>query len=66
MRCVRSRYNSLCHNTIYNKIEEMDDFTIKGYEVSIKNDSKKTDLKFYVLDKEIFKSIETIRCVKKC
>lgn len=43
-------------NTIYNKIEEMDDFTIKGYEVSIKNDSKKTDLKFYVLDKEIFKS----------
>ena len=43
-------------NTIYNKIEEIDDFTIKGYEVSIKNDSKKTDLKFYVLDKEVFKS----------
>ena len=38
-------------NTIYNKIEEIDDFTIKGYEVSIKNDSKKTDLKFYDIEK---------------
>lgn len=42
-------------NTIYNKINKLDDFTIKGYEVSVQNDKKGTDLKFYVLDKKIFK-----------
>ena len=42
-------------NTIYNKIENLDDFTIKGYEVSVINDSKGKDLKFYVLDKNVFK-----------
>lgn len=42
-------------NTIYNKIANADDFTIKGYEVSVLNNEKETNLKFYVLDKEVFK-----------
>ena len=39
-------------NTIYNKIEEEDDFAIKGYVVSVK--SADTEFKVNVLDKELF------------
>ena len=40
-------------NSIYNKIEEVDNFTIKGYIVSIKPEEGET-ITFNILDKEIF------------
>lgn len=40
-------------NSIYNKIEEVDNFTIKGYIVSIKPEESET-ITFNILDKEIF------------
>lgn len=42
-------------NTIYNKIEEIEDFTIKGYEVKVVNEATNKNFSVYVLDKEIFK-----------
>lgn len=42
-------------NTIYNKIEELDDFTIKGYEVNVLKNENGKDFKIYVLDKEVLK-----------
>ena len=41
-------------NTIYNKIESLDDFTIKGYEVTVLSENDKDNKKFYVLDKKVF------------
>jgi len=38
--------------SVYDKIEEEDDFAIQGYEISIKGDNR--DYRIYVLDKEIF------------
>ncbi|MBE6140228.1 MAG: M23 family metallopeptidase [Firmicutes bacterium] len=44
-------------NDIYKKIEELDNFTIKGYVVTIKsNDEEKEDIIINVLDKEVFES----------
>lgn len=37
---------------VYSKIEEVDDFTIQGYEISIKTDED--TIKIYVLDEEVF------------
>lgn len=41
-------------NTIYSKIEELQDFTILGYEIKISNTSKNTEFTINVLDKEVF------------
>lgn len=48
-------YNKKVDNisSIYNKIEEVDNFTIKGYIVSIKPEEGET-ITFNILDKEIF------------
>ncbi len=47
-------------DTVYNKIEEMQDFTILGYEIEVtkeKDDSNEAkDFKIYVLDKEVFET----------
>lgn len=44
---------------IYKKIEEKDDFTIKGYQFVVKNDIKEN--KIYVLDKSVFdKAVEEV------
>lgn len=39
-------------NTVYDKIEEDDDFTIKGYTVNVKKDNE--EFKINILDKEVF------------
>ena len=41
-------------NTIYKKIESLDDFTIKGYEVTVLSEDDNDNKKFYVLDKGVF------------
>lgn len=41
-------------NEIYNKIEELQDFTIHGYEVKISEASNHEAYSIYVLDKDIF------------
>ena len=41
-------------NTIYNKIEELQDFTIHGYEVKMSATKDHEAFNIYVLDKEIF------------
>ena len=49
-------YNSKVDNLnkIYDKIEEMQDFTIMGYEITVTNSKEKKEFKINVLDKEIF------------
>lgn len=41
-------------NSIYNKIEQLQDFTILGYEIKISNASSKKEFTINVLDKEVF------------
>lgn len=41
-------------NTIYLKIEELQDFTILGYEVKISNEEEDSEFTINVLDKEVF------------
>jgi len=41
-------------NVIYNKIEELQDFTIQGYEIKVAESSNHDAYSIYVLDKEIF------------
>lgn len=43
-------------NTIYNKIEELQDFTIHGYEINVSKTKDNDDYNIYVLDKEVFNS----------
>lgn len=40
--------------SIYNKIEELQDFTIKGYEITVSESNDHEEYSIYVLDKEIF------------
>lgn len=42
-------------NNIYNKIEELQDFTINGYEIKVSGTDSHSDYTIYVLDKDIFK-----------
>ena len=48
-------------NDIYNKVESVNNFTIKGYEITIKyteiEGEKKEDLKINVLDKKLFDKV---------
>lgn len=46
-------------NTIYNKIEDMDDFTIKGYEVRISNENTGKSYTVHVLNKKVFEEAIT-------
>lgn len=41
-------------NNIYSKIEELQDFTILGYEITVSNQSKNTEFIINVLDKDVF------------
>lgn len=41
-------------NTIYNKIEELQDFTIQGYEIKVGEGQEHKAYSIYVLDKEVF------------
>ena len=41
--------------SIYQKIEEIQDFTIHGYEITIQSHENEDSFNIYVLDKEIFK-----------
>lgn len=41
-------------STIYNKIEELQDFTIQGYEIKVSEGADHEAYSIYVLDKEIF------------
>ncbi len=41
--------------TIYNKIEDMQDFTISGYEVRVTKTDENKDFSIYILDKNILK-----------
>lgn len=43
-------------NTIYNKIEELQDFTIQGYEIKVSEGLEHDSYSIYVLDKEVFNS----------
>ena len=40
---------------VYNKIEEVDDFTVKGYVITIK--SEEEEIKINVLDEEVFRAM---------
>lgn len=40
--------------SIYNKIEELQDFTIYGYEIKVSKSSNHDEYSIYVLDKEVF------------
>lgn len=41
-------------DTIYNRIEELQDFTIQGYEIKVSEGSEHKGYNLYVLDKEVF------------
>lgn len=49
-------YNTEVTNltTIYNKIEELQDFTINGYEINFSATTDHEEFSIYVLDKEVF------------